>query len=127
MTSESWLDRKLIPEPELDQGEQIVWKRPAIAWRGRREIGRTLYLTNRNLRFNANLLNLPGIRRHQEYYSLASIVRVELAGRTWKRSEGGYHRRMRIVRGDGTSIIFGVGKGLLDQTITDLSLVISQS
>ena len=126
MASESWLDRKLNPEPQLDPGEQIVWKRPAIAWRGRREIGGTLYLTDRNLRFNANLLNLPGIRRHQETYSLASIVHLEIAGRPWTRSEGGFHRRMTLVRDEGTSVIFGVGKGLLDETIADLSTVVGQ-
>jgi hypothetical protein len=125
MTSESWFGRKISGELQLEPGDQIIWKRPAITWRDRHEIGGALYLTERNLIFNANLLNLPKLRR-QETYSLARIAEVELADRTWKRSGGGYHRRMRVVHDDGTSTIFAVLKSLLDRTIADLSMVIRQ-
>jgi hypothetical protein len=126
MASESWLGRKLNPEPQLEPGEQIIWKRPAVTWRDPRVFGGTLYLTDRNLIFKSNRLNLPKILA-QETHSLARILQVELADRTWRRSGGGFHRRIRVVHANGTSTMFGVSKGLLDETIADLSMVIRKS
>jgi hypothetical protein len=60
----SRLGRRLLPDPELGFGEQVIWKRPLCRWRDERQIGGTLYLTDRSLIFNANRLNLKRLR-HQ--------------------------------------------------------------
>jgi hypothetical protein len=114
--------RRLLPDPELDPGEHIVWKHPVVIYIDRQDIGGTLYLTDRALIFKANLLNLPWLRRNEKY-PLTSIRRIELVERTWTHADGGYRRRMRIVRDDGSERLFVVFKDP-EKTIAYLSEMI---
>ena len=114
----------LNPDPALQPGEEVIWKRPVERSRdGRTGIGGTLYLTDRAVIFNANLLNPPKLRV-QEIYPRSRIACVDLADRAWKAYDGGVRRRLRVMLDDGSSILFVVPKGL-EEAVDYLSKAIS--
>jgi hypothetical protein len=116
------LARKIMPDPVLPLGEEILWRRPAtLCLEGERnEVSGMLYLTRSLLIFNSNLLNRLS-RRPQEDYPLASIARIEPVAPSWPR--GGVQRRMRIHLADRSSAAFVV-PGHVDEAMSYLTDVL---
>lgn len=119
------LTRWLLPAPELESGEKVIWHWPAVRWLKNGDIGGTLYLSDRALIFKPHRLN-PSRLRTEERCALDGVLDVDLVERTRSREYGGLRRRMRVTWKNGTWTLFTIDKDL-DEAITRLREAVSEA
>ncbi len=112
----SWWLTKQDAEPE----EEVQWSKPANRFQGSRAVGGKLFLTNRRLLFNPQLVDgMIGGQRWSTPLELVSEVTVEPkgSGKAGKLG-GGLRDRLKLVLGNGEEELFVVNK--LDEVVARL-------
>jgi hypothetical protein len=95
------LDRltyRLLPPPELANGERVVWKAPAATAEPPGH-GGTLYVTTQRVIYIDNKLNPPP--RFNRAWPLDNIESISIAKPDWTPYTGGMQRRLRMTTTEG--------------------------
>lgn len=84
-----------VPDPELEQGEELRWQRSANRTRGSRAIGGRLFLTSRRLVFMPNRVDALFTARPWAA-PLGAVRDVGVESRDGNPFSGGLRKRLRL-------------------------------
>jgi len=117
----------LHPDPKLDAGEQIVWKRACGMVVRSTTSGGMLYVTSARVMFVPFRANLPSPWLWQRHaWTRVEIESVDVAQPDHSLGyAGGMTRRVRLSLRSGESVLFRIAKRDLDQVAAELQELIT--
>src|ERR1700739_566007 len=98
----------LIPTPELEGDERILWRSPAGFTTPRPTGGGTLYATTKRLLFVPNRLNFLSRSRRPKEWAIGQVAAVDSLDRDFTPYTGGMHNRLQVTLRNGEQLLFVV-------------------